>query len=66
VPLYSSHHPVTGDQLLSSSEWEGSDMGYVGTQLLGWLEPGAPITGGVEADRPPLPWASRLGRTARV
>jgi hypothetical protein len=66
VPLYAALHPVTGDQLLSASQWEASDMGYVETRLLGWLEPGTPLTGGVEADRPPLPWASRLGRTARV
>jgi hypothetical protein len=66
VPLYAAVHPVTGDQLLSASRWEGSDMGYVDTELLGWLEPGTPLTGGVHADRPPLPWASRLGRTARI
>lgn len=65
-PLYASVHPVTGDQLLSNAEWEGSDMGYMGTRFLGWLEPVDGVTGGVSAPRPEVPWASRLGRGARV
>jgi hypothetical protein len=64
-PLYSAIHPVTGDQLLSSSEWEASDMGYTGVALLGFLDAVAPITGRLGTDRPVLPWASRLGQTAR-
>jgi hypothetical protein len=65
VALYAASHPVTGDQLLSRSEWEASDMGYVDTRRLGWLEPETPLTGGAPGERPSLPWASRLGRTAR-
>ena len=66
TPLYSSIHPVTGDQLLSTSELEGSDMGFAGTTLLGHLLVGAPVTGGIGGTRPDVPWASRFGRTARV
>jgi hypothetical protein len=65
-PLYSAIHPVTGDQLLSSSEHEAADMGYTGVALLGFLDAVAPVTGRLGTDRPLLPWASRLGQAART
>ena len=65
LALYASVHPVTGDQLLSTSEWEGSDMGYVETVRLGYVDAVAPVTGRLGTGRPRLPWASRLGQAAR-
>jgi hypothetical protein len=65
--LYSSLHPVTGDQLLSTSPLEGNDMGYQGTILLGYLLERAPVTAalGIRIGIP-VPWASRFGRRVRV
>jgi glycosyltransferase involved in cell wall biosynthesis/GT2 family glycosyltransferase len=66
LALYSSLHPVTGDQLLSTGEHEGNDLGYVNTVLIGYLVGGAPETGrlGPIPTRPA--WASRFGSMARV
>jgi hypothetical protein len=64
-PLYAAVHPVTGDQLLSSSAIEAGDMGYVDVMLLGFLGASAPVTGSLGTERPLLPWASRLGQVAR-
>ncbi len=66
LALYSSVHPVTGDQLLSTGEFEGNDLGYVNTRVIGYLVRGAPETGRLG----PLPthpsWGSRFGRMARI
>jgi glycosyltransferase involved in cell wall biosynthesis len=67
VPLYAAYHPVTGDQLLSRTAWEGPHMGYETPELLGWLRDRAPVTGTRELRAVALPWASRYGlRTART
>lgn len=42
LPLLSALHPVTGDQLLATSEWEAVDMGYGPPRLLGYLDGLAP------------------------
>jgi hypothetical protein len=65
VPLYSSVHPVTGDQLLTNSRVEAGDMGYQGTTLLGYLIDAAPLTGERAPKRVTVPWASRFGHNAR-
>jgi hypothetical protein len=65
LPLYSATHPVTGDQLLSTSRWEANDMGYTGVELLGFVDDRAPVTGLLGTRKPLIPWASRLGRYER-
>ena len=67
LALYSSMHPVTGDQLLSTSRLEGNDMGYSRTTLLGHLVEQAPVTRRLGI-RPAVqvPWASRFGKRARI
>lgn len=66
LPLFSALHPVTGDQLLGTSEWEATDMGYGEPVLLGYVDEVAPVTGTLELARPPVPWASRFGRRVRA
>jgi glycosyltransferase involved in cell wall biosynthesis len=65
-PLYSSLHPVTADQLLSTGEYEGNDLGYVKTELIGYLVSGAPETGTLGPVRTNPSWASRFGLIART
>jgi hypothetical protein len=65
LPLFSALHPVTGDQLLSTSEWEANDLGYGEPALLGYIDEAAPVTGTLELARPPVPWASHFGRRVR-
>jgi hypothetical protein len=65
LPLYSAVHPVTGDQLLTTSEWEANDMGYMPRVLLGFLVAEAPVTGRLGTGRLLLPWASRYGQLVR-
>ena len=65
IPLYSSTHPVTRDQFLSNDQREGGELGYVDTELLGWLLPVAPVTGHVGTAPRDIAWASRFGQVAR-
>ncbi len=65
LALYSATHPVTGDQLLSTSRWEANDMGYTGVELLGFVDDRAPVTGRLATRKPLIPWASRLGTYER-
>jgi hypothetical protein len=65
LPLFSATHPVTGDQLLSTSPWEANDMGYTAVELLGYVDDQAPVTGLLGTRRPLIPWASRLGQFER-
>jgi hypothetical protein len=66
-PLYAATHGVTGDQLLTTSPLEADDMGYERAQLLGYLVEHAPVRGRLGiTERPLVPWASRLGRSARM
>jgi hypothetical protein len=65
LPLYSSTHPVTRDQFLSTKPYEGGDLGYVDTELLGWLLPEAPVTGRLGTERRDIAWASRFGHNVR-
>jgi hypothetical protein len=64
IPLYSSIHPVTRDQFLSNDLREGGELGYVDTELLGWLLPVAPVTGHIGTARRDIAWASRFGQVA--
>lgn len=61
VPLFASYHPVTGDQLLTRSTEDAAQMGYIGTQLLGFLRRLAPLTGDLEHRHLSVPWARRFG-----
>jgi hypothetical protein len=61
VPLYAATHPVTGDQLLSTSEPEPRYLGYKDVVLLGYLLARAPVTRTLELARLGVPWASRFG-----
>ncbi len=56
-------HPVTGDQLLSTSIIELGAMGYGDHVLLGYLAPSAPVTGHLGVSRVGVPWALRFGLT---
>ncbi len=65
VPLHVGYHPVTGDQLLTHSPDEARNLGYVNCELLGFVQPVAPVTGSLEQRVLPLPWASRFGLAGR-
>lgn len=62
LPLYSSLHPVNGDQLLSTRESEAGTLGYCAPMLLGFLEAAAPVSGRLGGSSPTIPWASRFGQ----
>lgn len=64
LALWSSLHPVTGDQLLSTREREATDLGYAEPVLLGYIDRAAPVSGRLGTGSPHLPWASRFGRPA--
>jgi hypothetical protein len=61
VPLYAALHPVTGDQLLSSSRSEATSLGYQDPVLLGHLVAWAPVTGRLGPIRAAAPWTTRFG-----
>jgi len=52
---------VTGDQLLTQSGTEALMMGYSQPELIGFLRPTAPVTGGCDQLRRQIPWARRFG-----
>ena len=61
VPLYSSMHPVNGDQLLTRSPQAAASMGYSEITLLGYMRAVAPVTGELALRRVAVSWASRFG-----
>lgn len=61
LPLYASHHPITGDQLLSRNPGDAMALGYEDTQLLGYMSPAAPLTGTLERRQVAISWAKRAG-----
>jgi glycosyltransferase involved in cell wall biosynthesis/GT2 family glycosyltransferase len=61
VPLYAAYHPVTGDQLLSTSPGEAPQMGYGQPKLLGYLRAVRPVTRSDARQVVSVPWASRFG-----
>jgi hypothetical protein len=65
TPIFAAVHPATGDQLLTTNEWEPSDLGYGRAELLGYADRVAPVTGRLGVERRDLPWASRFGRRVR-
>ena len=60
-PLFSSVHPVTGDQLLTTRPKEAEDLGYPDPTRLGFIEAAAPVTGELAPKRGIVPWAHRFG-----
>jgi hypothetical protein len=64
LALFAGTHPVTGDQLLSTSPLEITDMGYGEPLLLGYLVARASTTGQLGVRTVPVPWASRFGQVA--
>ena len=62
LALYSSIHPVNGDQLLSADPSECTDLGYNAPVLLGYLQASAPASGSLAVSRALIPWASRFGQ----
>jgi hypothetical protein len=61
LPLYASHHPVNGDQLLTRSPGDAAELGYGDTQLLGFMAPAAMLTGSLDRHPTSIPWARRAG-----
>jgi len=64
VPLYGALHPVTGDQLLSTSRAECVDLGYRDVDMLGHLVARAPVTGRLGPIAIGAAWTSRFGKPA--
>jgi hypothetical protein len=62
LALFSSIHPVSGDQLLSTDQDESTQLGYNAPMLLGFVVAEAPASGVLGLSRPLVPWASRFGR----
>jgi len=60
-PLFSSVHPVTGDQLLTTRPKEAEDLGYPEPTRIGFIEAAAPVTGDLSRRRAIVPWAHRFG-----
>jgi glycosyltransferase involved in cell wall biosynthesis/GT2 family glycosyltransferase len=61
VALYASHHPVTGDQLLTRNPEDALQLGYGDTQLLGFMAPAAPLTDSLDRRPVSISWARRAG-----
>jgi hypothetical protein len=62
-PLFSAVHPVVGDQFVTRSALEATDLGYRVTGVLGHIcDHGAQIPPPAQPD---IPWASRFGRSRR-
>jgi D-inositol-3-phosphate glycosyltransferase len=59
--LFSSVHPITGDQLLTTRPKEAHDLGYPDPIRLGFIESAAPVTGDLVPKRGIVPWAHRFG-----
>jgi hypothetical protein len=66
LPLYASHHPVNGDQLLTRSPADAAELGYGDTQLLGFMAPSAPLTGSLDRHATSIPWARRAGHVPQT
>jgi glycosyltransferase involved in cell wall biosynthesis len=66
VPLWASHHAVTGDQLLTRSVEDAVQMGYGDHQLLGFMVDQGPLTGNTEYHGTAVPWARRSGHVPQV
>jgi glycosyltransferase involved in cell wall biosynthesis len=59
--LHASHHPITGDQLLTREAQDAVEMGYEDTQLLGFIADAAPLTGSLAQRAIAISWARRSG-----
>jgi D-inositol-3-phosphate glycosyltransferase len=60
-PLFSALHPVTGDQLLTTSPEEPDSLGYLETAELGQLRAAAPVTGTLGLAPTGMAWARECG-----
>jgi hypothetical protein len=65
APLYSGTHPVTADQMLSPSQSELRDLGYVVDGILGYVSEGF-VDSPDALGAPEVPWGSRFGQGRRV
>jgi glycosyltransferase involved in cell wall biosynthesis len=65
TPLFAAYHPVTGDQLLTRSPEEATQLGYGKPELLGYVRSIAPLTGDLHLRPLPIPWARRFGAVPR-
>jgi D-inositol-3-phosphate glycosyltransferase len=63
-PLFSTIHPATGDQLVTTSLDEAARLGYGDAVRLGYVVAAAPVTRLLGIVPRSLPWASRAGFTA--
>ncbi|MBF6620148.1 MAG: hypothetical protein ITG02_07940 [Patulibacter sp.] len=65
APLYSGTHPVTGDQLLSPSRSELTDLGYAVDGILAFVSEGF-VDPPEQLAAAEVPWGSRFGQGRRV
>lgn len=59
--LYSSLHPITGDQLLSTSSQLADELGYEHNARLGYLVMTAPVTGSLRMAPATMAWTNTFG-----
>jgi glycosyltransferase involved in cell wall biosynthesis len=65
VTLFAAYHPITGDQLLVRDAASATNLGYSDPELLGYLRSEAPLTGRLDEQPVPIPWARRFGHVPR-
>lgn len=65
TPLLSGTHPVTGDQMLSPSRSELSDLGYAIDGVLAYVSEGF-VAGPEQLGASEVPWGSRFGQGRRI
>jgi hypothetical protein len=63
IPIYSSIHPVTADQLVTRDPSEARDLGYGSVRLIGYALALAPATGTLARPRMAVGWGSRFGES---
>jgi len=67
LPLYAAHHPINGDQLLTRDPGDAVHLGYLDTQLLGFMAPAAPLTDTLlDRHATSIPWARRSGHVPQT
>jgi len=59
--LYSALHPVAGDQLVTTSQEEIEELGYLMPKRLGFIVSAASVDRAPGTGRQPIRWASRKG-----
>jgi D-inositol-3-phosphate glycosyltransferase len=61
LPLYTALQPVVGDQLLTTSEAEIEELGYLQRRRLGFIVSPASLAEALETSQHAIPWAGRGG-----